>query len=251
MSEIESYLSLDVDENSLNKTKEQIEMYQTDLLRLEQELSSLQHERSSVNAVVIQKSAEYKRDVESYLKEIEARDDADRVIKYSNIAIAIIDAYSSELQKKKTGLLSETITNCYKKLSNKQKLIHRIAVDSETLDIRYLDQEEREISKSSLSAGETQLMVIAILWALAICSKKKLPVIIDTPLSRLDSKHREAIITTYFPNASDQTIILSTDTEINHDYYDLMKDFIGDEYTLEYCEETRSTSIQKGYFGNQ
>lgn len=251
MSEIESYLSLDVDESNLNKTKEQIEMHQTDLLRLEQELSSLQHERSSVNAVVIQKSAEYKRDVESYLKEIEARDDADRVIKYSNIAITIIDAYSSELQKKKTGLLSETITNCYKKLSNKQKLIHRIAVDSETLDIKYLDHEEREISKSSLSAGETQLMVIAILWALAICSKKKLPVIIDTPLSRLDSKHREAIITTYFPNASDQTIILSTDTEINHDYYDLMKDFIGDEYTLEYCEETRSTSIQKGYFGNQ
>ena len=43
---------------------------------------------------------------------------------------------------------------------------------------------------ASLSAGEKQLMVISLLWALAICSKKKLPVIIDTPLSRLDSAHR-------------------------------------------------------------
>ena len=58
-------------------------------------------------------------------------------------------------------------------------------------------------------------MVISLLWALAICSKRKLPVIIDTPLSRLDSNHRTTLVQTYFPNASEQTIILSTDTEID------------------------------------
>ena len=91
-------------------------------------------------------------------------------------------------------------------------------------------------------------MVIAILWALALCSKKKLPVIIDTPLSRLDSQHRTSIINTYFPNASDQTIILSTDTEIDQNYYEMMKNSVGDEFTLVYNEETKSTSIKKGYF---
>ena len=49
-----------------------------------------------------------------------------------------------------------------------------------------MNSEGEEIEKKRLSAGEKQLMVIALLWALAICSKKKLPVIIDTPLSRLD-----------------------------------------------------------------
>lgn len=91
-------------------------------------------------------------------------------------------------------------------------------------------------------------MVIAILWALALCSKKKLPVIIDTPLSRLDSQHRTSIISTYFPNASDQTIILSTDTEIDQNYYEMMKNSVGDEFTLVYSEKTKSTSIKKGYF---
>lgn len=89
--------------------------------------------------------------------------------------------------------------------------------------------------------------VISILWALAICSKKKLPVIIDTPLSRLDSLHRAALIKTYFPNAGEQTIILSTDSEIDSKYYQLMKDDIGDEFTLNYDERTKSTSIERGY----
>ena len=100
-----------------------------------------------------------------------------------------------------------------------------------------------------LCSVDQQLMVISLLWALAICSKKKLPVIIDTPLSRLDSAHREALIKTYFPNASEQTIILSTDSEIDERYYSMMKDSVGDEYTLNYCDKTRTTTIKPGYFG--
>ena len=92
------------------------------------------------------------------------------------------------------------------------------------------------------------MMVVSLLWALALCSKKKLPVIIDTPLSRLDSAHREALINIYFPQASEQTIILSTDSEIDRSCYESMKDNIGDEYTLEYNDETKTTTVKKGYF---
>ena len=95
-------------------------------------------------------------------------------------------------------------------------------MDAETLDWKCLSTEGKEIPRESLSAGEKQLMVISILWALAICSKQKLPVIIDTPLSRLDSNHRKSLIQVYFPKASDQTIILSTDSEIDEKYYKLI-----------------------------
>ena len=112
---------------------------------------------------------------------------------------------------------------------------------------KYINSDGLEVEKASLSAGEKQLMVISLLWSLAICSKKRLPVIIDTPLSRLDSAHRSSIISTYFPHASDQTIILSTDEEIDDAYYDLMKENIGDEFTLEYDDASKSTTIKKGY----
>ena len=120
-------------------------------------------------------------------------------------------------------------------------------MEADSLAIKYLSEEGKEVTQYSLSAGEQQLMVISILWALAICSKKKLPVIIDTPLSRLDSLHRTALINTYFPNAGEQTIILSTDSEIDSTYYGLMKENVGDEFTLKYDEKTKSTSIERGY----
>ena len=143
------------------------------------------------------------------------------------------------------------MTSCYKKLANKKNLIEKICMDPITLDFVYLDSEGELVPKESLSAGEKQLMVISMLWALGICSKKKLPVIIDTPLSRLDSNHRISLITTYFPQASDQTIILSTDSEIDGHYYGIMKENVGDEFTLVYDDEKKepigewiSSSIQ-------
>jgi len=248
LDEVDSYLILDINEKELTTIYDEIKTKEAELVEAQVELNKLQQDRSSINAVVIAKSAEYSRDVESYLQKIELQDDADRMLKYSNMALRMVDAYTTELQKRKTGTLGTTITECYKKLANKKNLIQKIVMDPETLDMQYLDENGDIVSKEALSAGEKQLMVIAILWALALCSKKKLPVIIDTPLSRLDSQHRTSIISTYFPNASDQTIILSTDTEIDHNYYDMMKKSVGDEFTLIYSEETKSTSIKKGYF---
>ena len=137
---------------------------------------------------------------------------------------------------------------CYKKLASKKNLIDDIVIDPVSFEIKYMDVNRNEIEKQSLSAGEQQLMVISLLWALGICSKKKLPVIIDTPLSRLDSAHREALLTTYFPNASEQTIILSTDSEVDRNAYELLKPNIGDEFTLSYNDDTKCTTIEKGYF---
>lgn len=248
LDEVDSYLSLDINEKELSNIFVSIHEHEDALVQLKVELTTIQQERRSINAKLISKTAEFNRTVEAYLHEAEMLDDSDRMAKYSNMALRIVEEYSTELQKRKTGVLGETITSCYKKLANKKNLIQHIVMDSRTLDITYLDENSIEVSKDSLSAGEKQLMVIAILWALAICSKKKLPVIIDTPLSRLDSMHRTSLVTNYFPKASDQTIILSTDSEIDRKYYDMMKDYVGDEFTLDYCEETKSTTIMKGYF---
>ena len=250
LNEIESYLTLDINEKALADLFGAIRSEEAHLVELEIDLSTLQQQRSTVNSSLISTNAEYSRAVEAYLQNAELLDDTERLTKYSNIALKIVEAYTVELQKRKTEILGTTITQCYKQLANKKNLIERIVMDPSTLDIIYLDNYGNEVSKASLSAGEKQLMVIAILWALAICSKKKLPVIIDTPLSRLDSMHRTSLVKTYFPNASEQTIILSTDSEIDRNYYDMMKESIGDEFTLSYNEDKKCTTILKGYFIN-
>ena len=248
LDEVDSYLAMDISENILTKLLSQIKKQEEKVVDLQVKLTTLEQEQETLDTKLAATKAEYKRMADIYLEEMELVDDSKRALKYSNMAINIIDVYISELQKRKTDLLGKTVTECYKKLANKKNLIQEIKVDPQLLDLSYLDKTGKEVIKESLSAGEKQLMVIAILWALAICSSKKLPVIIDTPLSRLDSMHRKSLVSNYFPYASDQTIILSTDSEIDHHYYELMKEYVGDEYTLVYNEETQSTKIVKGYF---
>ena len=245
--ELDNYLTLDINDKELQATYKQIKDAEQTLIDDQIKMSELGQQRSAANSKVMATTSEFSKYVELYLSTAELRDSTDRTIKYSNMALNIIDKYMVELQKRKTGVLAATITSCYKKLANKKNFIKKIVMDPETLDLQYLSEDRKEVPKDSLSAGEKQLMVISILWALAICSKKKLPVIIDTPLSRLDSLHRTSLIKSYFPNAGEQTIILSTDSEIDASYYRLMEQNIGDEFTLNYDEETKSTSIQRGY----
>jgi DNA sulfur modification protein DndD len=53
------------------------------------------------------------------------------------------------------------------------------------------------------------------LRGLAKASGRPLPTIIDTPLGRLDSTRRRHLLERYFPVASHQVILLSTDEEID------------------------------------
>ena len=209
--ELDSYLSLDINEKGLQEVYKSIKKAEGKLIRDQVKMSALEQKRSAANSKVMTTTSEFNKYVEAYLATAESRDSAERTIKYSNMALSILDRYQVELQKRKTDILAETITSCYKKLANKKNLINKIVMEADSLAIKYLSEEGKEVTQDSLSAGEQQLMVISILWALAICSKKKLPVIIDTPLSRLDSLHRTALINTYFPNAGEQTIILWLD----------------------------------------
>ncbi len=251
LDEIDSYLSVDIDENALAKLYKKIKTIEQEILDYEVLLATFQNNRSSQNGEVIRATTEYNRYVESMLAQLELSDDTDRIMKYSHQATIVLDEYKIRLQKKKIDVLADTMTNCYKKLANKKNLIAKISMDPVTLDIAYLNTEGELVAKESLSAGEKQLMVISLLWALGICSKKKLPVIIDTPLSRLDSNHRISLITTYFPQASDQTIILSTDSEIDSHYYHLMQGNVDDEFTLVYDDEKKCSTIRKGYFAGE
>lgn len=246
--EIDSYLSVDIDEKALSKIYKKIKTLEQEIIEHEASLEIAQKQRTGLNGDVMRATSEYNRFVENMLSNLESDDDNGRILKYAHHATQVLAEYKIRLQKKKIGTLAETMTKCYKQLANKKNLISRIDMDAVTLDFVYLNADNQIVPKESLSAGEKQLMVISFLWALAICSKKKLPVIIDTPLSRMDSVHRVALIKTYFPNASDQTIILSTDSEIDKHYYEIMKDTVGDEFTLIYDDELKCSKIKKGYF---
>ena len=122
------------------------------------------------------------------------------------------------------------------------------SIDHKTFKVTLFDDNNQTITKDELSKGECQIYAISILAALAKTSGRNLPIIIDTPLARLDSKHRKNLIENYFPYASQQVIILSTDTEVDEEFYQGLYKHMSHAYMLEYNTESGSSVAEKGYF---
>ena len=105
--------------------------------------------------------------------------------------------------------------------------------------------------ESAASGGSRQMLAVAILWGLAKSSGFALPVIIDTPMARLDSAHRKSFVERYLPNAGAQVLVLSTNEEISGRYLDEAAPHVSRAYTLQYDEAQKCSSIVPGYFGRR
>lgn len=164
---------------------------------------------------------------------------------------SVLSQFMVRLRKNKVHLLQEKTFEMYRLLSSRSGLIKDLTIDDKTYEVRIADRSGHEIRKSSLSAGEKEVFAISLLWGLAQTSQIKLPIIIDTPLSRLDSTHRDNIVNNYFPNAGEQVVILSTDTEIDTDYYRRLKPHLSGAACLAFDHRQELTTFREGYFWEQ
>lgn len=172
-----------------------------------------------------------------------------RILRYAAMSIEVLRQFKIRMQQNKLTNLSEVTTRCFLTLTEKASLVKHIHIDPKTLDISMQKEDGTELKKSQLSAGEQQMFAISIVWALALTSGYKAPVVIDTPMARLDSAHRTSFVKEYLPAASSQVIVLSTDEEITGNYLDLLREHVLDAYTLLYHEDGQYTSVVPGYFG--
>jgi DNA sulfur modification protein DndD len=161
---------------------------------------------------------------------------------------AVLREYSDGLALAKSKELTQAVVCRFLQLWQKKNVIKRIAIDPRTYRVTLYDDADRPIPKRELSAGEKQIYAVAMLWSLAEVSGRPLPMVIDTPLGRLDSGHRTHIVEHYFPNASHQVVVLSTDTEIDEQYFADLSPAISHSYRLRFDEQELRTVIEEGYF---
>jgi DNA sulfur modification protein DndD len=175
------------------------------------------------------------REVEKKLRRaLEARESVKKFIEVST--------------QRKLAQVSDLITDAFLRLVGKVSLIRSIRINSPSLDLTLTNPDGKIIESDHLSHGERQILAYAVLWGLSKASGRPLPTVIDTPMGRLDEKHRMNLAQNYFHQASHQVVILSTDTEIQGKFLDAMKPGIGKMYSLEFDENTKSTQVIEGYF---
>ena len=251
LKEIEDRLAVQVDERIVNATYQEILTLTAKVAALSKQHEQTLNELNEVRSRYEELTKTHMRIIEKAVSVMEDSTDIKRIVTYSGHVINVLQEYRRRLQQAKTTYLAETMTRCFNEIVTKQHLIERIDIDAETLDFNFYNGNGIMISRAALSAGEKQLLIIAMLWAIAICSKKEFPVVVDTPLARLDSAHREALIKNYFARASKQMILLSTDSEIFGQYYEMIKPYVDHEITLAYDETQQKSYVVPGYFGGE
>lgn len=191
-----------------------------------------------------------KRELEDYTDDsIKVRNNQHIIDSIAKVK-ATLKLFKEKLTLKKLNKLEIEVTECFLYLLHKSDLVHRVAIDTYTFSLSLYDLSGQLVPKHRLSAGEKQLLAIAFLWGLARVSGRNLPVAIDTPLGRLDSSHRTNLVERYFPTASHQVILLSTDTEVGKVEVERLREIeaIAHEYLLKYDASQRQTITEPGYF---
>ncbi|MEQ8540346.1 MAG: DNA sulfur modification protein DndD [Coleofasciculus sp. D1-CHI-01] len=191
-----------------------------------------------------------KKELETYADETIKLKNNQHIINSIAKVQTTLELFREKLTLKKLNKLEIEVTECFRYLLHKSDLVHRVAIDTHSFSLSLYDPEGQPIPKHRLSAGEKQLLAISFLWGLARVSGRHLPVAIDTPLGRLDSSHRSNLVERYFPTASHQVILLSTDTEIGQTEVKRLRelDAIAQEYCLNYDPKERQTIVEPGYF---
>lgn len=179
---------------------------------------------------------------------VEVADVARRQVELCKRVKAILREYLERTTRTRISTLQANVESMLQNLARKDDLLSRLEIDPKDFAVTLYNRRHERVRKTELSAGEKEIYAICLLWGLARTSGRKLPIVIDTPLSRLDSDHRRAIVERYYPTASEQVIILSTDTEVDKEYYQLLAPSVERAFLLDYDTQKERTNVRNGYF---
>lgn len=222
---------LDKKSNTLN----QLSTKQHELERVEAEIMVLNQEITNIKNTIdrLESSLEISKDIQKELEEVESYQ-------------SLIKEFMNEARGRRANLLSKKTSDVIKKLAHKEDLISKVKIDEKTYSINLLDSKNNKVSR--MSAGESEIFALSLLQALGEVSNRKLPVVIDTPLGRLDYSHRQSIVTNYFHNVSEQVFILSTDTEIDHSLFKELQPYVNQTFLIKSNKDKSSTVYPDQYF---
>lgn len=244
---------LDAVQTKLEKvpSEEVVEQLYKELQNKETELEhaeeAFKQKNSSVAGLLLEKkklNAEKNSLEERLKKEAAGELKTKHILTAATRAKLLLSEYKKELLSNKACWLSTEISQCYKKILRKKGFIDKVIVDSENFTLSLQKEDGKKVHVQSLSAGERQMLATAILKAILRGSDCSIPVIVDTPLARLDGEHRMNLVKDFYSCVSPQTVILSTDEEIRGSVKDELQKYVSRVYSLRFDDAEQVTKIE-------
>jgi len=172
----------------------------------------------------------------------------DSSFKIGKSAFDISEKFKNRIVKYKLKKVSNVALEIFNDTIRKKNFITKLNITKD-FELELFNSLNIKIDPKTLSAGEMQILVSSLIWAMFRISGRREMFIFDTPLARLDKDNRENFIKKIISTISSQVVILSTDSEFVGKNLKIIDNIIYDKYLLNYDVRTGKTSVVNDYFG--
>lgn len=248
LEELEARRAKIPDRDAIRDAQSELHRCQAELKACEDELAKREREAEHLSRALNHVIARVQTAERRARAAATAQDASRRVADYCGKGRSTLDQFRAALLERNCERIAGLVHESFVSLHRKKGLITGIEISPGSFDVLLKSKNDLPLDPSELSAGERQLLATAFLWGLARASGRELPTVIDTPLGRLDSEHRAHLVSRYFPKASKQVVLLSTDEEIAGRHYEGLASRVGQHYQVVYDEAVGASRIEEGYF---
>ncbi len=161
-------------------------------------------------------------------------------LKKSNVNIVleklnnVLEAYIAQIKSDKIKLVEDQTKDMFDRLIRKEGFIRDFKIKDHMIYL--LDDSGNQLDHSHLSAGEKQLFILSLIYAIIQSSERTVPMVFDTLLGRLDKGHRNNVFKEFIGSCPDQVIILATDSELANIDQEYLTSLTNIEYTIDFSK---------------
>ena len=224
------------------------------LEELQRRIAALSREEGEKRAIVSSRGEDLRQKRAELARLTETLDQTKRPARLAKRAEQIalmLDNLLRDARPLQSQAIAEEMTRAIGAMAHKKDLFRRVDITADG-EVRLLGPGGQNLRDYDLSAGEKQVFTQALFAAVAAVSQRVFPLVIDTPLGRLDEEHRIGVLR-FLAERPSQVILISTDTEVVGPYLDAVRDRVADAWLLRNVTEGDSgrSWVERGYFPGQ
>lgn len=230
----------------VQKMQKRLSEVNDEIDELSRGIGVLEKEKTSIDGEIASRNAEFAR-VKAKKGEAEP---SLRLAASASMVIEVINEIIKKSVPTQIEDIANEMTKAYKFMAHKEDQVSKITIDS-LCNVKLLDVNGSDMRDFDLSAGEKQIFTQSLIHAISLISEKRFPMVIDTPLGRLDDQHRKGVLG-HLVSRGHQVILLSTDTEVGPRYLDVIDQYVQKKFLIQLnvVDGIGQSTISEGYFKN-
>lgn len=228
----------------IDKKRQWLQVLNGQIQDLDQEVGALKREMEALDGQIKQKNIELTKLASQWDQARPSVRRATRALKVSSM----VDQIVSKAVPSQIGAIAAAMTKAHRSMAHKKDLVHRIHID-DGCNVMLLNKNGMDLRRYDLSAGEKQIFTQALIAAVSSVSGRSFPMVVDTPLGRLDIAHRKGVLN-HLIHREHQVILLSTNSEVVGEYLAVVAPHVQKKFVIDFQQigDIGESSIRVGYF---